>query len=176
MNTQDNNNDIDADKLIDEALQEATQLENFNQKQVRFENNNNNVDMAHQIANDLQTNSPNSVPSNQLYKISKTSDDNYDDSNYNSKYVNSQNDYQVDNINNNVGSMNTFYDSLKWTFIVVVFIFVFSSPKVLNSFLSFAPSQFKLVSDTGSSLSLVGNIVYLLIPALLFFVLYHFLL
>jgi hypothetical protein len=162
-----NNNLIDADKLIDEALQEANQLENLNQKQVRFENNNIDVQMAPQIPNDVATNSPNSMPSNQLYQVSQfpSVEDNFDNI-----------DNNMMNMYSNVSPINTLYDSLKWTLIVVGFIFVFSSPKVLSSFLSFAPSQLKIVTDTGNSLSLVGNIVYLLIPALLFFVLYHFLL
>jgi len=155
-------NQANSDQLIEQALAEASQIENTN-KQVRFnemEDNPNNY-----IPNNMPTNMPSSMPSNQLSAISQsqcpmgggeclepTSELFMSSSNY--------------------SPMNTLLDSLKWTFIVVVFIYVFSSPKLSEMFVSIVPSQLK--SDTG--LSAVGNVVYLLIPGLIFFVLYHFIL
>jgi hypothetical protein len=155
-------NQANSDQLIEQALAEASQIEN-NNKQVRFnemEDNPNNY-----IPNNMPTNMPSSIPSNQLSAISQsqcpigggeclepTSELFMSPSNF--------------------SPINTLFDSIKWSFIVVIFIFVFSSPKLSEMFVSIVPSQLK--SDTG--LSTVGNVVYLLIPGLIFFVLYHFIL
>jgi len=149
------------DKLIEDALEEANQLENLQNKQVRFDDENQDPqnNFANQIPNNIASQSPNSLPSDQLCKITDISCRNNND--------------MFDDINNQqISPMSTLYDSIKWSFVVFVLLFVFSSPRAINTFTSFVPSQLKYEND----LSLIGNLVYLLIPAVVFFVLYHFLL
>jgi hypothetical protein len=155
-----------SDLLIEQALAEASQIENSNNKQVRFEPMDDNHNPNNFIPNNLPMNNPNSIPSNQLNNITQSQCSingtcNDIDGNDNTNEYFSQH-----------SPMNTLFDSLKWTIIVVLFIFVFSSPKLVNMFVSIVPSQLK----SGDGLSVVGNGVYLLIPALIFFVLYHFIL
>lgn len=154
-------NQANSDQLIEQALAEASQIENTN-KQVRFnemEDNPNNF-----IPNNMPTNMPSSLPSNQLSMISQSQCP-----------IGGGECLEPTNelfMSSNYSPINTLFDSLKWTFIVVIFIYVFSSPKLSALFVSIVPSQLK--SDSG--LSVIGNIVYLLIPAVIFFVLYHFIL
>lgn len=151
------------DKLIEEALEEANQLENLQNKQVHFNDEPTQQNFASKIPNNIAAQSPSSLPSDQLCNINDISCRN--DNSY-------RNDEQFFNQMNNVTPMSTLYDSLKWSFVVFVLLFVFSSPKAVGIFTSFVPSQLRIDND----LSFVGNIVYLIIPSVIFFALYHFLL
>jgi len=147
------NTQSNSDQLIEQALAEASQIETST-KQVRFNE-------MQDIPNNMSANNPISMSPNHVISQPPIDSGETLEPTNNELFI-SQNNF----------SMNTLFDSLKWTFIVVVFIYVFSSPKLSNMFVSIVPSQLK----TDNGLSVVGNIVYLLIPALIFFVLYHFIL